>query len=401
MSDNLLIKNALLNGHRSNILIKNGVFTAIAENDIITDKPVPEIDAKGKIIAPAFYNGHTHSAMSIMRGMADDLKLEVWLNEHIWPFEAKLTENDIRRGVRLAIAEMVKTGTVFFNDMYWMEDVALEVVDEIGIRAMIGPCLISGNLNKFTRIEELETAFKKAKNKDKLSIAHAPHAVYTTDEKMLRGIAEKAKSDGRFIHVHASETAFEVSECVKSHNMTPVAWLDYCGILTDKTILAHCVHLTDDDIRIIHDRNSVVVHNPCSNYKLCSGQFDFRRVYENGKCRMALGTDGCASNNNLSFFDEMKLAALNAKIQSGDPECGKAADIFNIATREGAEAFGLNAGAVEIGKLGDAILLNPEAPQMTPCFNLAANLVYSADTSCVDTVICGGKILMENGSLTF
>ena len=396
----LLIKNALLNGAKTDFLIRDGVFAEIAPT-LAAPNGIPVLDADGKIIAPAFYNGHTHSAMSIMRGYADDLKLETWLNDYIWPFEGKLTEDDIRRGVRLAIAEMVRSGTVFFNDMYWMSDIALEVADEIGIRAMLGACLIANSLSKLTRLDELEAAFRNANNKHLFAIAHAPHAVYTTDEKMLRAIAEEAKADGRFIHIHASETAYEVAECVKAHGMTPIAWLDYCGILTEKTILAHCVHLTPEDIAIIAERRSVAVHNPCSNYKLCSGQFDFKAVYEQGHCRVALGTDGCASNNNLSFFDEMKLAALNAKIKSGDPECGKAEDIWRIATREGAEAFGLNAGAVEVGKLGDAILLDPSLPQMTPLYNLAANIVYSADTACVDSVICDGRILMKDKVLQF
>ncbi len=391
----LLIQNATLDGVAVDALILDGVFAEIA-NGIKPPPDVAVLDAEGKILAPAFYNAHTHSAMSIMRGLADDLRLEVWLNEHIWPFEAKLTEEDVRRGVRLAAEEMIRSGTVFFNDMYWMPDIALQVADEMGLRAVIGPCLISNPLAAFTRAEELEEAYRHVRHKNLLALAHAPHAVYSTDERLLRKTAEKARADGRFIHVHASETRAEVDGCLKEHGMTPVAWLDHCGLVTERTILAHGVHLTDDDIRIIQERRAVVVHNPCSNYKLCSGQFDFRRVYEQGGCRVALGTDGCASNNNLSFFDEMKLAALNAKIQSGDPECGRAEDIWRIATKGGAEAFGLDAGEIAVGKLGDGILLDRTAPALNPLRNLASSLVYAADTSCVDTVICDGRVLMRN-----
>ena len=394
----LLIRHATLNGADADALILDGVFAEIAR-DIKAPSDVPVLDAGGKILVPAFYNAHTHSAMSIMRGLADDLRLEVWLNDHIWPFEAKLTEEDVRRGVRLAAEEMIRSGTVFFNDMYWMPDVALQVADEMGLRAVIGSCLISNPLAAFTRAEELEEAYRHVRHRNLLAIAHAPHAVYSTDERLLCETAEKARADGRFIHVHASETRAEVDGCLKAHGMTPVAWLDHCGLVTARTILAHGVHLTDDDIRLIHDRRAVVVHNPCSNYKLCSGQFDFRRVYEQGGCRVALGTDGCASNNNLSFFDEMKLAALNAKIQSGDPECGRATDIWRIATRGGAEAFGLDAGEIVVGKLGDAILLDPAAPALNPLRNLASALVYAADTSCVDTVICDGRILLRDKRL--
>ena len=391
----LLIRNATLNGAAVDALILDGVFTEIAQS-IKPPSDVAVLDAGGKILAPAFYNAHTHSAMSIMRGLADDLRLEVWLNEHIWPFEAKLTEDDVRRGVRLAAEEMIRSGTVFFNDMYWMPDIALQVADEMGLRAVIGSCLISNPLAAFTRAEELEEAYRHVRHKNLLALAHAPHAVYSTNERLLRETAEKARADGRFIHVHASETRAEVDGCLNDHGMTPISWLDHCGLVTERTILAHGVHLTDDDIRIIRERRAVVVHNPCSNYKLCSGQFDFRRVYEQGGCRVALGTDGCASNNNLSFFDEMKLAAFNAKIQSGDPECGRATDIWRIATRGGAEAFGLNAGEIAVGKLGDAILLDPSVPALNPLHNLASALVYAADTFCVDTVICDGRILMRD-----
>ena len=394
----LLIRNAVLDGSRTDALIEGGVFTAIRPG-IDAPPGVETLDADGFILAPAFYNAHTHSAMSIMRGLADDLRLETWLNEHIWPFEAKLTDDAVRRGVRLAAEEMIRSGTVFFNDMYWMPDIALQVADEMGMRAVIGPCLISNPLAKFTRAEELEEAYRHVAHPDLLSIAYAPHAVYSTDERLLRDTAEKARADGRIIHIHASETRAEVDGCLKEHGMTPIAWMDKCGLLTERTILAHGVHLADDDIRLIRDRGAVVVHNPCSNYKLCSGQFDFRRVFEKGGCRMALGTDGCASNNSLSFFDEMKLAAFNAKIQSGDPECGKAEDIWRIATRGGAQAFGLDGGEIAVGRLGDAILLDPAAPALNPLHNLASALVYAADTSCVDTVICDGRILMRHKRL--
>ena len=397
--NSLLIRNATLSGKCTDALITDGVFAKIAPG-LEAPPDVPVIDAGGMILAPAFYNAHTHSAMSVMRSMADDIRLEAWLSDHIWPYEAKLTPDIIRRGVRLAIEEMIRSGTVFFNDMYWFPDITLEVADEMGVRAMIGPCLISNPLASFTRFEELEEAYGRVRDKDRLALAYAPHAVYSTDEALLRDTARRAAADGRFIHVHASETRKEVEDCLAAHGMTPVAWLDKCGLLGPRTILAHCVHLTPDDIRRIHDSGAVAAHNPCSNYKLCSGQFDFRAVYEEGGCRVALGTDGCASNNSLSFFDEMKLAALNAKIRSGDPECGKADDILAIATRGGAEAFGLHAGVIAEGWLGDAILLDPASPQLNPPGHLAANLVYAADTSCVDTVVCAGRVLMHGRRLS-
>ena len=167
-------------------------------------------------------------------------------------------------------------------------------------------------------------------------------------------------------------------------------------MLTSKTILAHCVHLSAEDIRLIKERGAVIAHMPNSNYKLCSGALKFKQAYEEGGCRMTIGTDGCASNNNLSMFDEMKLAALSAKLSSGDPASGRASDILKIATEEGAAAFGIHGGVIAEGYAGDAILLDGDLPCMVPESHLDANIVYSADTSCVDSVVCAGRVLMKH-----
>jgi 5-methylthioadenosine/S-adenosylhomocysteine deaminase len=178
--------------------------------------------------------------------------------------------------------------------------------------------------------------------------------------------------------------------------MTPIAWLDTCGMLTPKTILAHSIHLTKDDITLIRDRGCVIAHMPCSNLKLASGQFRFHEVAEQNGCRVTIGTDGCASNNNLSMLDEMKFAALSAKGETHSPTAAPAKTVFDCATRHGAEAFGIDAGVIAEGKLADALLIDLQHPLTVPCHNLVSNLVYSADSSCIDTVICDGRVLMEN-----
>ena len=399
-SASLFIHHAKLNGDVVDALIENGIFTAIAPS-LTAPQGITAIDADGKLLVPAFYNAHTHAAMSFLRGYADDMELFTWLNDHIWPAEGRLSSEDIYWGSKLAILEMIRSGTVFFNDMYWEPEMTLRAADEMGVRAAIGRLYIESSPGvilerNLLSTEALESAYRASSAKDRIQLTYAPHAVYTVSGITLRRIAEKAGASGGIIHIHASETRQEVDTCVKENGMSPIAWLDTCGLLTSRTVLAHCVHLSEADIELLRNRGTVAVHNPNSNYKLCSGQFDYLQVAEKARCRGALGTDGCASNNNLSMFDEMKLAALNAKIRSGVPTCGNAADIWEIATRGGAEAFGINAGVIAVGKLGDALLLDPDAPCLIPEHHLAANVVYAADPSCVDTVICAGRLLMRN-----
>ena len=398
--NSLLIRNARLDKKPTDALIVDGVFQTIAP-EIPAPDGIDILDAEGKILAPAFYNAHTHSAMTLFRGYADDMQLFPWLNDYIWPAEAHLTANDVYIGTKLAILEMIRSGTVFFNDMYWYPATTFRAAEEMGMRALIGRFCLEGEpgvvlQRNIDEVAELEQAYEASNAKDRLALSYAPHAIYTVCEKNLKKFAEQAKAAGAMIHVHAAETKKEVDDCLEAHGMSPIAWLDHCGILTPKTILAHCVHLFEDDIRLIKERGSVIAHMPSSNYKLCSGDLKFKQAYEEGGCRMTIGTDGCASNNNLSMFDEMKLAALSAKLRSGDPSSGRASDILKIATEYGAAAFGIHGGVIAEGYAGDAILFDGDLPCMVPESHLDANIVYSADTSCVDSVVCAGRVLMKH-----
>ncbi len=397
MSEPILIRKVQLNGVPTDVRIEGNRFVRIAPG--LEPGNARVIDGSGKAIVPPFYNTHTHAAMTLLRGYADDMELFTWLNDFIWPAEAKLTGDDIYVGTRLAALEMIRSGTVFFNDMYWKQLDAVRAVEEMGLRAAIGLLYLSGSdgevLTRNRRCNEELLAWNGG-DSGRLQIAYAPHAVYTVSEPVLRQIAEDAAQSGHVIHIHASETAREVEECVAAHGMSPIAWLDALGILGEHTILAHAVHLSEADIDLIRERKSWISHCPCSNFKLASGQFRYRQAIEIGGCRLTIGTDGCASNNNLSMLEEMKFAALSAKGQAGDPTAGRDGDIFHAATRGGAEAFGLDAGIIEVGKLADALLVDLNHPLMTPNYHLTANLVYAADTSVIDTVICDGRILMEN-----
>lgn len=393
----LMLKNVLLNGTLTDIAISGKRFAKIAPGQDTAGYQV--IDGKGNFaVLPPFYNTHNHAAMTLLRGYADDMELFTWLHDYIWPAEAKLTGDDIYDGTRLAILEMIKSGTVFFADMYWHQSDTVRAVIEMGVRASIGMLFIcDGNGELLERNREGNNDLLKAAEDfpEELSLSCAPHAVYTVSEKVLREVAQISRERDLMVHIHASETRREVEECLANHNMTPIAWLDHLGLLTEKTLLAHCTHLSAEDISLIAERKSVIAHMPVSNMKLCSGSFNLTAAV-NGGCRVTIGTDGCSSNNNLSMLEEMKFAALLAKQTANDPEAGQDTLIFDLATRCGAEAFGIDAGVIAEGKLADAVLVDLNNPQMVGDYNLIANMVYSADSSVIDTVICAGRVIMQN-----
>ena len=356
------------------------------------------INGRDKLLTPAFYNTHCHAAMTLLRGIADNLELFDWLNNYIWPAEAKLTCEDIYLGSKLAILEMIKSGTVFFNDMYFMPQETVRAVEEMGIRAAIGMIAI-----------DTTTADKRAKYaadcqalwemrhdlSDRISLTLAPHAIYTVGEKALRQIAERSQTDALGIHIHLAETLREVEECKSLHGVTPVEYLDKLGLLHERTLAAHAIHLTDRDIEILAERKVTASYMPCSNYKLSSGRFRFRDLTDGG-VRVTFGTDGCASNDNLSLFDEMKCGALGAKTQLNRSTACSVKEIYNAATCNGAAAFNIDSGVIAEGKLADMLLIDLDSPMMVADHDLTANLVYAADSSCVDTVICNGRVLMQN-----
>lgn len=386
----LLINNVLLNGSRQNVLIENNRFKRITSEPILTADEV--IDGGRFAMVPPFYNGHCHAAMVLLRGFADDLPLQAWLNDSIWPMEAKLTPEDIYAGSRLAVLEMIKSGTVFFEDMYWDEQETVRAVEEMGIRAAIGVSLM--DRQSAAEKDRLFDRLRNYKPTDRVSYTVAPHAIYTVGTDLLLRCKKAADENGQFLNIHLAETMTEDADCRKAHNgMSPVEYMDSIGLLSPKTLLAHVVHVDQHDQEILARTGAICVHNPASNMKLSSGVLKMKELQKNG-CRIALGTDGASSNNNLDMLEEMKLAALLAKCYA-DPEAGSATDVFNMATRWGAEAFGLDAGAIEEGKLADALLLDLNNEKLVPNYNLVSNLVYSADASCIDTVICNGKVVMR------
>lgn len=389
----LLIRNVVLHGHRTHILIEGNRFSDL---DAPADTPADRtIEGRGKAILPPFYNAHTHAAMTLLRGYADDMPLFRWLTEYIWPREASLTKDDIYAGSRLAILEMIRSGCVFFADMYWHVKETMRAVEETGIRAAIGLAFMDrlSDKQKKANFRMIDTWSGRASGR--IGITVAPHAVYTVNEDLLRRCAEAALRKGVPLHIHLSETEREVADCVREHGLTPVRWLEKLGVFEAQVVAAHVVHVDREEIGILQRRGVTVVHNPCSNMKLSSGIFPSEDILASG-CRIALGTDGCSSNNSLDMREEMKVAALLAKCRYTS-ESLSAGTVFEWATRNGAQAFGIDAGVIEAGKLADAVLVNLDNERMVPCHNLISNWVYAADSRCVDTVICDGRIVMENG----
>ena len=280
--------------------------------------------------------------------------------------------------------------------MYFEQKAIMQAICEMGMRAAVS----------FVEMDLFEPDKTKAKKEDtekflalenpcpeRISKFLAVHAVYTTSEELIRFAVETAERHNMKLHIHACETRKEVDDCLAAHGCTPIAYLEKLGALSPRTILAHAVHLDDRDIEIILKHGVTLCTNPASNLKLCSGAFMFKKLWNKGAF-ITLGTDGSASNNNVSMLDEMKLAALSAKIQSGDPTAGSAGQIFQAATKNGAAALGLDAGVIAEGKLADCLLVDLNNPLLVPDYNLISNMVYSADSSVIDTVICNGRLLM-------
>lgn len=393
----ILLKDTILNGKKTDVLIAGKRFEKIASG-IPADAGTEIVDASATAIFPPFYNAHTHAAMTLLRGYADDKELFAWLNNHIWPFEAKMTAQDIYEGSRLAVLEMIRSGTVFFNDMYWQSDETVRAAREMGVRACVGMTVTDfiGDAATEAVFERL-SGLKRGGWTDEdetVRLTLAPHAVYTVCEKLWRRCAEFAREHGLLLHIHLAETRKEVDDCVAAHGKTPIRYLDELGVLGENVVAAHVVYADDEEIEILRERGVVVAHNPCSNMKLASGVFR-AKAFSRAGVRLTIGTDGNASNNNLDMREEAKFAALLAKV-SGDPEAIPAEEALAWATRNGATAFGIDAGEIAEGRLADAVLIDLNNERMVPAHNLTSNWIYSADSRCIRDVICAGKFLMRS-----
>lgn len=356
------------------------------------------IDATGKAVIPGLINGHTHAAMTLFRGFADDMKLMPWLEERIWPNEAKLTREDVYWGSKLACLEMIKSGTTTFLDMYQKFSATADAVEEMGIRGFLSPTCFDwfDPVQTEKGKQECERHYKQAEAYGpRVRYTVGPHAIYTVSGPFLQWIDRFAREKNVLIHLHLSETEGEVKNSIEKFGLSPVRYLYKLGVLSPRLVIAHGIYVDDDEIRMLADHDVKVVHNPASNLKLASGiRFKFKEMKDAG-IKVGLGTDGCSSSNNLDMIETMKLASLIGKAWRKDPETLTAREMLDAATSVGADILGLDAGRLEEGALADLVLVDLKIPAFTPNFNFVSNLVYAANGSCVDTVICDGKVLMQ------
>jgi len=357
------------------------------------------IDGTDKLVIPGLINCHTHSYMSFMRNVADDLSFMDWLFGTIDPIEQQMTDEDTYWGANLAIIEMMKSGTTCFNDMQMNIHQTTRAVKESGMRAVICRGLV-GSGNDEAGQSRLRQAYEErdaAKDCDRLTFKLGPHAPYTCDDEFLKIVAAEAKKENMGIHTHLSESESEISQIQEKYGCTPIALAEKCGIFDVPAIVAHCVQVTDEDIAILKRKNVSVVTNPASNMKLGNGFAPIAKMLDAG-VNVCLGTDGAASNNCLNMFHELSLLTLIHKGTGKTPQCVSAKEGFRIATINGAKALGLEReiGSIEVGKKADLAILDLNTPSLTPRNNLIAGLSYSANGSEVDTVIINGQITMEN-----
>ena len=411
MSDNtILIKNAFIlspnfEDKKQSLLIKDDLIAEIS--DEIDETNVDKIiDAEGKILLPGLVNTHTHLSMTLFRGLADDLSLDSWLNDHIWPMEANLNGDYCYIGALLGAVELIKSGTTTFSDMYfYMEDVA-RAVEDAGIRAVLSYGMIDfGDAERReNEIKENLTLFENCNGMadGRIKVFFGPHSPYTASEELLVKVRELADEYGMGIHIHVSETQKEINDVSEEKGLRPFEYLDKIGLLGPDVVAAHSVWLSDEEIEIIKKNDVKVSHNPCSNMKLASGIAPVSKLIEKGVC-VSIGTDGASSNNNLDLIEELKTASLLQKVSTLDPKVLTSDEAIAMGTINGARTLGLEdeIGSIEVGKKADIILIDTNCANMVPdSSSLSSNVIYSANGSNVDTTICNGKILMENKKLT-
>lgn len=361
------------------------------------------IKGNNKLIMPGFVNTHTHAAMSLFRGYADDMPLKEWLEQRIWPVEEKLTKKDIYWGTLLAICEMIKGGTTCFADMYFYMEEAAKACLESGIRASLSQGLVG--LDPVKGIASLEEGKKLVRNwhgegEGRITTMLGPHAPYTCPPDYLQKVAKAAGALQVPIHIHLAETRGEVEESVKVHGKRPVELMEQIGLLDQKVLAAHCVHLTQEEIQIMAGKKTAIAHNPGSNLKLGSGMAPLAELLQNGVL-VSLGTDSAASNNNLDMVEEMRLATLLPKGLREDPTLIPAVEALKLATVNGARALFLEegTGTLSEGSKADLIMVKLNSPHLHPLHSVPAQLVYAALSSDIELVMVNGTILMEQGAL--
>jgi len=391
----LFIADAELDGESVSIRCEDGLIAAIG-GDLVPSKGDQVLQAEGMLVTPPMVNGHTHTAMTLFRAFGDDLPLMQWLENMIWPAEAKLTPEDVYWGTRLATVEMLRSGTTKFFDVYWHSDQVARAAVDAGMRVAAGQAVI----DQLDAAKAPDLVAEAGEYLDRLgelgplvTPCIAPHAIYTVSEESLRGLAELMQEREAIFNIHLSETEHEVEQCLERTGKRPAEYLDSLGALGPSSILAHGVWLDDAELDLIAGRGSTVVTNPCANMKLAvGGALPWAAASERG-VDLALGTDGPSSNSDLDMFEEAKVFALLQKHEAADPSVAPASEVLALARGAGSKLIG--GSTLASGQPADLLLLDSELPVMA-AGDLDARLVYGAASEAVDTVVVAGSVVMRN-----
>jgi 5-methylthioadenosine/S-adenosylhomocysteine deaminase len=413
-SIDLLINGGTIVTMNEDRLVLEGGYIAIKDDSIVAiGLTVPKgmtakqtIDAKGKLIVPGFINGHTHVPMTLLRGLVDDVVLDDWLRKYIFPAEARnVTEDFVRWGTRLAMAEMIRGGTTTFADMYYFEDAVAEETKAAGLRGFVGETWLDfpapDNKSEDAMVAYTEKFLKKWQGDPLIHASVAPHSIYTCSEKTLKDAAALARKYHAPILIHVAEMKKELDDSREKNGTTPVQYLERLGILGPDVVAAHCIWVDDADMKILAQRQVGCVHNPSSNMMLASGIAPVVDERAAGM-RVGLGTDGPAgSNNDLDMMEEMDLASKLQKTARVDPRALGARGALEMATIEGARALHMekDLGSLESGKKADVVILTLDVPNAVPMYDVYSQIVYAIKASEVETVVVGGKILLKDGKL--
>lgn len=371
------------------------------------DRPAEDYDSEknmsGRLLIPGLYNLHSHTPMSLLRGLGSDLPLDRWLTEAMFPVEARLVEADVAVGTRLSLMEMLASGVVSFTDMYDRTWTTMDEVLASGMKAnLTRPIMAMEPGEAYEDNFRVKESFQfvsdvKALANSRIKADFGIHAEYTSNTEIIARYAEDFKSWGGRVHLHLSETRKEHQECKQRHGKTPTRWFYDLGVMDLPVIAAHCVWVEDEDLPLLKEKNVSCVHNPSSNMKLGSGFMPIKKLMDSG-IRVCLGTDGSASNNNQNMFEEMHLASVLHNGYTNDPTIMKPAEVLTIATRNGAEAQGrMDCGRLAVGCKADIVAIDLDRPHLVPLHNIPALLTYSAQASDVVMTMVDGKILYENG----
>ena len=400
----ILLRDICADDVRKDILIQNGLIRRIEpagaakQWDIAGDIEV--MDCSGKVAVPGFVNMHTHSPMSLMRGIGEDMVFQDWL-DRIWKVEDRLDKEYVYWATKVACLEMIRTGTTTFNDQYWFFDTSVKAAREMGMRIATGYDIMDkGDRGECERQKEQCMAksepFIKENGRDGLIYNLAFHAIYSVSEDMMLWAAEYARKHGLNLHIHLCETRREVEDCKAAHGgLTPVEYLDRLGILSPRLLAAHTLWVTPHDIELLAAHGVHCIHNINSNTKLASGyRFMYNEMRDAG-INVCLGTDGCASSNNLDMLEAMKTSAIFQKAWRDDPSALPLDELLDMATVNGARALRFDGGRIAEGAVADISIIDTDNTFFLSNAPFLANFVYSAHSDCIDSVICNGRFIMR------